>query len=134
MRAGLLAAENFITEKKNPFRLNTKDQPKDKVRILEDIEEARVIRMAARRTKVATQMGTQNHANSNYRRVVELIQSEAIGAVRKGDWKLVNSKGMGLYNLAEDVGETNNLQKKNPEKFAEMKKLHDEWIKSLKKK
>jgi predicted dehydrogenase len=48
-----------------------------------NIEEARVIRLAARRTKVATQMGTQNHANDNYRRVVELIQSGAIGKVRE---------------------------------------------------
>ncbi|MGY8770259.1 MAG: Gfo/Idh/MocA family oxidoreductase [Pirellulales bacterium] len=48
-----------------------------------NIEEARIIRMAARRTKVATQMGTQNHANDNYRRVVELIQSGTIGVVRE---------------------------------------------------
>jgi len=48
-----------------------------------NIEEARIIRIAARRTKVATQMGTQNHANNNYRRVVELIQSGAIGPVRE---------------------------------------------------
>lgn len=48
-----------------------------------NIEEARVIRMAARDAKVATQMGTQNHANDNYRRVVELIQSGAIGKVRE---------------------------------------------------
>ncbi|HEX4146490.1 MAG TPA: Gfo/Idh/MocA family oxidoreductase, partial [Pirellulales bacterium] len=34
--------------------------------------EARVIREAAARTKVATQMGTQIHAGDNYRRVVEL--------------------------------------------------------------
>ena len=48
-----------------------------------NIEEARIIRMAARRTKVATQMGTQNHANDNYRRVVELIQTGTIGDVRE---------------------------------------------------
>mgnify|MGYP000314731401 FL=1 len=48
-----------------------------------NIEEARIIRMAARNAKVATQMGTQNHANNNYRRVVELIQSGAIGSVRE---------------------------------------------------
>ena len=48
-----------------------------------NIEEARVIRMAARRTKVATQMGTQIHGSDNYRRVVELIQSGAIGSVRE---------------------------------------------------
>ena len=48
-----------------------------------NIEEARIIRMAARDAKVATQMGTQNHASDNYRRVVELIQSGAIGKVRE---------------------------------------------------
>lgn len=45
------------------------------------IWEARVIRDAARATRVATQMGTQIHAGSNYRRVVELIRAQAIGAV-----------------------------------------------------
>ncbi len=48
-----------------------------------NIEEARIIRMAARNANVVTQMGTQNHANDNYRRVVELIQSETIGEVRE---------------------------------------------------
>ncbi|RPH80472.1 MAG: gfo/Idh/MocA family oxidoreductase [Planctomycetaceae bacterium] len=43
--------------------------------------EARVIRDAAAKAKVATQMGTQIHAGENYRRVVELIQSGAIGNV-----------------------------------------------------
>ena len=45
--------------------------------------EARVIREAAARAKVATQMGTQIHAGDNYRRVVELIQTGAIGPVRE---------------------------------------------------
>jgi predicted dehydrogenase len=43
--------------------------------------EARLITEAARKAKVATQMGTQIHASSNYRRVVELVQSNAIGPV-----------------------------------------------------
>jgi hypothetical protein len=47
------------------------------------IWEARVIRQAAAKAKVATQMGTQMHASENYRRVVELIQSGAIGPVRE---------------------------------------------------
>src|SRR4030095_698889 len=38
---------------------------------------------AARAAKVATQMGTQIHAEKNYRRVVELVQSGAIGPVRE---------------------------------------------------
>jgi hypothetical protein len=46
-----------------------------------DVHEARVIRLAAAKTKVATQMGTQMHASDNYRRVVELIQAGAIGPV-----------------------------------------------------
>ncbi len=45
--------------------------------------EARVIRKAAAKANVATQMGIQNHAVDNYRRVVELIQSDAIGPVRE---------------------------------------------------
>jgi len=47
------------------------------------IWEARMITEAARSAKVATQMGTQVHAGSNYRRVVELVQSGAIGPVRE---------------------------------------------------
>ena len=43
--------------------------------------EARVIREAANKAKVATQMGIQIHAGNNYRRVVELVQSGAIGDV-----------------------------------------------------
>ena len=47
------------------------------------IEEARVIKQAAADAGVATQLGTQIHATSNYRRVVELIQTGAIGPVRE---------------------------------------------------
>jgi predicted dehydrogenase len=46
-----------------------------------NIWEARIIREAAAKVKVATQMGTQIHAGENYRRVVELIQTGAIGPV-----------------------------------------------------
>src|SRR3989440_11093256 len=46
------------------------------------VYEARTIAdLAARNKKLATQMGTQIHATENYRRVVELIQSGAIGDV-----------------------------------------------------
>jgi len=48
-----------------------------------NIEEARKIREAANKANVATQMGTQIHAGNNYRRVVELVQSGAIGNVRE---------------------------------------------------
>lgn len=46
-----------------------------------NVWEARVIREAAEKARVATQMGTQIHAGENYRRVVELIQTGAIGGV-----------------------------------------------------
>jgi predicted dehydrogenase len=46
-----------------------------------NIQEARVIREAAAKAKVATQMGIQIHAEQNYRRVVELVQAGAIGGV-----------------------------------------------------
>ena len=45
------------------------------------VEEARIITEAAAEHKVATQLGTQIHAGDNYRRVVEVIQSGAIGDV-----------------------------------------------------
>jgi predicted dehydrogenase len=48
-----------------------------------NVEECRRVMEAAAKVNVATQMGTQIHATSNYRRVVELIQSNAIGPVRE---------------------------------------------------
>ncbi|MGQ9730354.1 MAG: Gfo/Idh/MocA family protein [Candidatus Zipacnadales bacterium] len=49
------------------------------------VYEARRVREVYRecRGKVATQMGTQMHATENYRRVVELVQSGALGVVRE---------------------------------------------------
>ncbi|OHB78753.1 MAG: hypothetical protein A2W31_10680 [Planctomycetes bacterium RBG_16_64_10] len=49
------------------------------------VYEARVMqeKYLANKDRLATQMGTQMHATDNYRRVVELIQSGAIGPVRE---------------------------------------------------
>lgn len=49
------------------------------------VAEVRLMRQAAARSKSVTQMGTQVHAGDNYRRVVELVQSGAIGPVRRVD-------------------------------------------------
>ena len=46
-----------------------------------NVQQTRIIREAAERAGVATQMGTQVHASDNYRRVVELVQAGAIGKV-----------------------------------------------------
>ena len=47
------------------------------------VGEARLLAEAAIKAKVATQMGTQMHAQDNFRRVVELIQTGAVGPVRE---------------------------------------------------
>jgi len=49
--------------------------------ITHNVREARLITEAAKSARVVTQMGTQIHASNNYRRVVELIASNAIGPV-----------------------------------------------------
>ena len=48
-----------------------------------DVYETRFLQNLAAEKKVVTQMGTQIHAGDNYRRVVELIQSGAIGKVAR---------------------------------------------------
>jgi arylsulfatase A-like enzyme len=48
------------------------------------------------------------------------------GAVRQGDWKLIEfyeDARLELYNLKDDVGETRNLVKRNPDKAAALHKL-----------
>ena len=47
------------------------------------VEEARLIAALTREKKVATQMGTQNHEHPGYLRLVELLQSGAIGDVQE---------------------------------------------------
>jgi len=52
-------------------------------------------------------------------------------AVRKGEWKLVASKidqlKPRLINLAEDIGEANDLSEKNPEKLKELQAVYKAW-------
>jgi predicted dehydrogenase len=47
------------------------------------VSETRIITETARKHRRVTQIGTQIHAGANYRRVVELVQSGAIGAVQE---------------------------------------------------
>tara|TARA_R110002049_G_scaffold72490_6_gene187358 strand:+ start:35191 stop:36549 length:1359 start_codon:yes stop_codon:yes gene_type:complete len=66
-----------------------------------NVYETRRIAEAAANAGVATQMGTQIHATDNYREVVELIQSGAIGAVDKVDvWV---SRAWGLQSEADSI-------------------------------
>ncbi len=57
------------------------------------VEESRLVAEAAAEHNVATQLGTQIHANDNYRRVVEIIQAGAIGDV--GEVHVWVGKGWG---------------------------------------
>ncbi len=64
-----------------------------------DVQEARLITQAAEKAGVPTQMGTQIHGMPNYRRVVELIQSGAIGNVTEAHvWV---SRAWGLQSQAD---------------------------------
>ncbi len=47
------------------------------------VAEARLVAQTTARARRVTQMGTQIHAGSNYRRVVELVQAGALGPVRE---------------------------------------------------
>jgi len=47
------------------------------------VEEARVLQDLYKKGKMATQQGTQIHASDNFRRVVELVQSGAIGPIKE---------------------------------------------------
>ena len=61
------------------------------------VREARIIAEAAAKAGVATQLGTQIHAGDNYRRVVEIIESGAIGDVT--DVHVWVGKGWGITEL-----------------------------------
>ena len=58
------------------------------------VYEARQMANLAREKKLVTQMGTQIHAENNYRRVVELVQTNAIGKIREVHvWLAADFKG-----------------------------------------
>jgi arylsulfatase A len=62
--------------------------------------------------------------------------STPAGAVRQGCWKLIEFFDTGpsrfeLYNLKDDIGETNNLAAKLPDKVNELKRKLEAWRKSV---
>lgn len=58
--------------------------------------------------------------------------SDGKWAVRQGDWKYTFEKGTsGLYNLADDISESNNLKDTHPEKFQTLKKLYEDWFEQM---
>jgi arylsulfatase A len=62
------------------------------------------------------------------------LGGRSAGAVRKGDWKLIEYFDTGqteLYNLADDISEKNNLAVTNVEKVAELRRLLKAWHKEV---
>jgi arylsulfatase A len=56
--------------------------------------------------------------------------SQPAGAVRDGDWKLIEyyeDQHVELFNLAEDVGETNNLAAREPERVSQLRARLAAW-------
>jgi predicted dehydrogenase len=65
------------------------------------VAEARLVATEAAKANKATQLGTQIHAGDNYRRVVELIQAGAIGAVNRAHVFVTSNYGL---NKITDTG------------------------------
>ncbi len=55
-------------------------------------------------------------------------------AIRQGDWKLVKNdlEPVGLYNLADDVGEAKNLAAEHPERVRDLRASWERWNAELK--
>src|SRR3954466_11639707 len=77
-----------------------------------NVWETRKITEAALQAKVATQMGTQIHATSNYRRVVELVQSGAIGPVTEAHVWVGRAWGLQSPKDAKKYGDIVSVQER----------------------
>jgi arylsulfatase A len=62
------------------------------------------------------------------------LGGKSSGAIRKGDWKLIerfDNQTLELYNLADDIGEKNNLVNQQPERVKQLHKRLAEWRKDV---
>jgi arylsulfatase A-like enzyme len=63
-----------------------------------------------------------------------LFRSRPCSIIRLGDWKLhqyFEDGGLELYNLKQDISESTNLAKKNPQKTAQLLKELEQWRKQI---
>lgn len=94
-----------------------------------DVWESRQVRLAADKVGVATQMGIQIHAGENYRQVVELIQTGAIGPVRECHVWVGRAWGWQSKEAAERNNDIISVQERPEESMPVPKGLHwDLWI------
>jgi predicted dehydrogenase len=93
------------------------------------VAEARRITQAAAEAGVPTQMGTQIHGMPNYRRVVELVQSGAIGPVREVHSWVDRTWGRQSPEDAVKYGDVANTQERPTEEMPVPPELDwDLWI------
>lgn len=73
------------------------------------------------------------HPQSYNNRTLYWRTSRDVGAIRKGDWKLVYFKDMRpeLYNLATDIGETENVYSQERKKAKTLEMEFKNWFDSL---
>ncbi|HBN78555.1 MAG TPA: oxidoreductase [Planctomycetaceae bacterium] len=94
-----------------------------------NVEESRIITEAAAKADVATQMGTQIHGMPNYRRVVELIQSNAIGPVREVHVWVSRAWGLQSAEDAKKNGDIVHVTERPTEKMTPPPELNwDLWL------
>jgi predicted dehydrogenase len=94
-----------------------------------NIWEARQVRLAAARSGVATQMGTQVHASENYRRIVELVRAQAIGPVREVHAWVSRAWGWQSPEDAQRYGDIVSVQQRPSEPMPVPSGLHwDLWL------
>lgn len=74
-----------------------------------NVREARAVTLAAAKAQVATQMGTQIHSLPNYHRVVELIQTGAIGKVTEAHVWVSRAWGRQSAEDAKAIGDIVNV-------------------------
>ncbi len=70
-----------------------------------------------------------------YRNMNRIWRTTPASAIRYGDWKLIQyyeDNHIELYNLLEDIGETQNLTGENPHKRDELYAILDKWRKAVK--
>ncbi len=94
-----------------------------------NIQEAKRIMAEAAVAKVATQMGTQIHATANYRRVVELIQSGAIGPVTEAHVWVSRAWGLQSEEDAKKNGDIVHVTERPSQEMHPPKEIDwDLWI------
>jgi predicted dehydrogenase len=94
-----------------------------------NVRESRIITEAAAKSGAPTQMGTQIHAGANYHRVVELIQSGAIGPVTEAHVWVGRAWGLQSPEDAKKHGDISAIQDRPAEAMTPPPHLDwDLWI------